>query len=292
MPSENDKRSNHIPIRFVDDESVATQSALDSEFDRTDAMPEDDSASDHDGEEMDAAGAQCAADHLENGEDLEEDDLTNAQNDLRLNDDEAENGYGLEPEAIYNAANSPDLSSAVAGPALAELVATRAELRRIEGELQRAETEMGSAATERQDLLDKVMRLQADFGNYRKRVERERSDTYHRTVGEVVAKLLPVVDNFHRALDAQTSAGAVESEEFRHFVQGIQLIEKQLSDILQSYGVEPVETIGHQFNPHIHEAIATEESDRFEPETVTEEIVRGYRLGDKLLRPAMVKVAK
>ena len=168
---------------------------------------------------------------------------------------------------------------------MAELVATRAELRRVEAELKRE-------AEERQELLEKLARRQADFDNFRKRTERERKDTYNHALGEVVGRLLPVLDNLQRALDTERSKEASESEVFRHFLHGVELISKQLGGVLDSLGVEPVPTVGHPFDPHVHEAVATVETDRFAPDEVVEEMRRGYRLGDKLLRPAMVKVDK
>jgi molecular chaperone GrpE len=168
-------------------------------------------------------------------------------------------------------------SEAASGPAVAELVATRAELKRVEAE--------------RADLLDQLARRQADFENYRKRVERDRTDMYNRMVGDVVSRLLPVLDNLRRALDTEASQQAGESEEFRHFLQGVELIYKQLSDVLESLGVQPVAALGQRFDPHVHEAVITEQTEEYEPDTVIQELVRGYRLGEKLLRPAIVKVA-
>jgi molecular chaperone GrpE len=168
-------------------------------------------------------------------------------------------------------------SPAAAGPMLAELLATRAELKRIEAE--------------RADLLDKLARRQADFENYRKRLERERGEMYTRTVGDIISKLLPVLDNLRRALDAEASVEASESEEFRRFLHGVELIDKQLNDVLGGLGLQPVEAAGQLFDPHVHEAVATESSDEYEPDTVVQELARGYRLGERLLRPAMVKVA-
>jgi molecular chaperone GrpE len=163
------------------------------------------------------------------------------------------------------------------GPLMAELVASRAELKRLQTALAEAQ--------------DAILRRQADFENYRKRVERERTDTYNRVVADVARKLLPVMDNLTRALDAEHSAESVESAEFRHFLHGVQLISKQLSEVLESFGVQPIPAVGERFDPHIHEAVVTEPSDEHEPDTVLEELARGYRIGDRLLRPAMVKVA-
>ena len=163
------------------------------------------------------------------------------------------------------------------GPLTAELVASRAELKRLQTALAEAQ--------------DAVLRRQADFENYRKRVERERTDTYNRVVADTARKLLPVMDNLTRALDAERSVESSESAEFRHFLHGVQLISKQLSEVLESFGVQPIPAVGERFDPHIHEAVVTEPSDEHEPDTVVEELARGYRIGDRLLRPAMVRVA-
>ena len=163
------------------------------------------------------------------------------------------------------------------GPEVAELVASRAELKRLQ-----------SALAEARELL---ARRQADFDNYRKRIERDRGDAHTRMVSDVARKLLPVVDNLARALDAERSMGATESKEFRHFLHGVELISKQLNEVLESLGVQPIAAVGERFDPHVHEAVTTEPSDKYEPDTVMEELTRGYRIGDRLLRPAMVKVA-
>jgi molecular chaperone GrpE len=122
-------------------------------------------------------------------------------------------------------------------------------------------------------------------------MERERSETYNRVVADVAAKLLPVLDNLKRALETEASVEASESDEFRHFLSGVDLIYKQLNGVLDALGVKPVLAEGEHFDPHLHEAVVTEATDEFEPDTVIQEIVRGFRMGDKLIRPALVKVA-
>lgn len=174
--------------------------------------------------------------------------------------------------------NEPRNAEAEAGgPELAELVASRAELKRLQNALSEAQ--------------DSLLRRQADFENYRKRVERERTGTHNRVVAELARKLLPVTDNLSRALEAERSLETNESEEFRHFLHGVELINKQLTEVLESFGVEPIAAVGERFDPHVHEAVVTEPSDEHQPDTVIEELARGYRIGDRLLRPAMVKVA-
>ena len=171
-----------------------------------------------------------------------------------------------------------DLSTeAPGGPATAELIATRAELKRVEAD--------------NAELKNSLARRQADFENYRKRVDRERSETYNRVVADVAEKLLPVSDNLKRALEAEASVEAAESDEFRHFLSGVDLIWKQLNGVLEALGVKPITAVGEPFNPHVHEAVVTEATDEYEPDTVIQEIRSGYRIGDKLIRPALVKVA-
>jgi molecular chaperone GrpE len=167
--------------------------------------------------------------------------------------------------------------SALGGPELAELIASRAELKRLQAALAEAQ--------------EAVARRQADFENYRKRIERERGENQNRVVAEAARKLLPVVDNLARALDAERSVEAGRSKEFKHFLHGVELISKQVNDLLESFGVQPIASVGERFDPHVHEAVVTEPSDEYEPDTVIEELARGYRIGERLLRPAMVKVS-
>jgi len=203
-------------------------------------------------------------------DDMAIEDPDNEGEEISLTDD------SLTEEDLFSAADvEPDESAG--GPDKAELIATQSELKRVEGEVA--------------ELKNQLARRQADFENYRKRVERERSETYNRVVADVAAKLLPVVDNLKRALDAEASVEAAESDEFRHFLSGVDLISKQLNGVLDALGVKPVAAVGEQFDPHIHEAVVSEPTDDYAPDTVIQELVAGYRLGDKLIRPALVKVA-
>jgi molecular chaperone GrpE len=240
---------------------------------RIDRGTENDDESGRDrADDADTAGGPPPGEIPERREDQDEavprQQAARANDDPRLDDARANN---------ETSKPSPIADPALGGPAIAELVATRAELRRIEAE--------------RNELREALARRQADFENYRKRVERDRADSYHRMVGDVVSKLLPVLDNLRRALDAETTLQANESAEFRHFLHGVELIYKQLSSVLEGLGLQPIPALGERFDPHVHEAVVTEQSEEYEPDTVIQEIVPGYRLGEKLLRPAIVKVA-
>lgn len=246
-PDDTDRKSNRIPINFFDSEEEAS---------RENDLSEEPTMS------------------------VSEDELDSLPDDAFASDtgDVAEGEAIDPPSPVPQADGSPvDVGAAAGGPEVAELVATRAELKRLESEVR--------------ELKDNLTRRQADFENYRKRTERERTETYNRVVADIAAKLLPVLDNLKRALETEASVEASESDEFRHFLSGVDLIYKQLNGLLEAFGVKPVLAEGEQFNPHLHEAVVTEPTDDYEPDTVIQEIVRGFTLGDKLIRPALVKVA-
>ena len=204
----------------------------------------------------------------------EPEEMNRQDSDNQGEDVLSEADYDFTTEDLFGGSEEDE---AAAGPDRAELIATRAELKRVEAE--------------NADLKDRLARRQADFENYRKRVDKERAETYNRVVADVAAKLLPVLDNLKRALEAESSVESSESDEFRHFLSGVDLIYKQLNGVLDALGVKPIAAVGEPFNPHLHEAVVTEATDDYEPDTVMQEIVAGYRLGDKLIRPALVKVA-
>ena len=149
------------------------------------------------------------------------------------------------------------------------------------------QAQVEALAAEKASLYDKLLRRQAEFENYRKRVERERAELYQRGRDDVLLQFLPVVDNFERALSSlETSEG--DAEALRH---GVELIHKQFKDALAKFGLEEVEAVGQTFDPHVHEAVTTEATDKHKENTVIQEFQRGYKIGDRLLRPAKVKVA-
>jgi molecular chaperone GrpE len=137
---------------------------------------------------------------------------------------------------------------------------------------------------EKDALQDRLLRTAADFDNYRKRMERERRELSDHIRADVLKDMLPIVDNFERALAAGT--------ETESFGKGVELIYRQMLDFLKKRGVTPIEALGADFDPNFHQAVIHETSDAHREGEVMEELQRGYMLGDRLLRPAMVKVAK
>lgn len=143
---------------------------------------------------------------------------------------------------------------------------------------------------ERDDLVEKLRRRHHEFENFRNRTERERGETFQQVLSSLAKQIIPVVDNLNRALDAVHDLEK-KSPEFEKFLEGIVLVSQQLHDVLGEMGVKPIPSVGHPFDPHYHEAVATENSQDFPPKTVIAEMLRGYRLGTRVIRPTMVKVS-
>ena len=146
------------------------------------------------------------------------------------------------------------------------------------------EAEIQTLKAERDSLVDRLARAQAEFENARRRASKEQQDFRDFALVDTIKTLLPVVDNFERALQSKS-----EAADFR---SGVELIYKQLQDTLNKLGVRPIPAKGHQFDPHVHEAIEMVETMDAADHEVLDEWQRGYKYKDRLLRPAMVRVAK
>jgi molecular chaperone GrpE len=133
---------------------------------------------------------------------------------------------------------------------------------------------------------NRYLRLAADFDNYKKRSRQEQSETVQYANADLIGSLLPVVDNFHRVIES----APVEVDEA--WLKGIKLTLQQLDELLASQGVSPIESVGTPFDPTLHEAIGHEESDEHPEDTVVSEVRKGYRLHDRVVRPALVRVAR
>lgn len=179
------------------------------------------------------------------------------------------NGLDLDHE-LPPAEGDESPSSAQAGRTPAEPTGVDAELQKVKAE--------------RDSLLDRLARAQAEFENARRRATKEQQDFRDFAMADAIKSLLPVVDNFERALNSKSDAA--------DFRAGVELIYKQLRDVLTKLGVQPIEAKGQQFDPHVHDAIEMVETSDAADHEVLEEWQRGYKFKDRLLRPAMVKVAK
>ena len=153
----------------------------------------------------------------------------------------------------------------------------------VEGQLQAVTAERDQLAAEKADLYDRLLRKQAEFENFRRRSDRDRSEFLQFAVMDLIRELLPVVDDFGRALKTDTTDES--------YAKGIELIYQRLYDILKRMGLEPIEAVGQKFDPNIHQAVDRVETEDVEDQTILEEYQRGYNFKGKLLRPVMVKVA-
>jgi molecular chaperone GrpE len=166
-------------------------------------------------------------------------------------------------------------------PAAPEEPAVSPESASLEPPVTREEFDQLKA--ERDQLADRLARLQAEFENARKRAERERASDRDFATGSVVKQFLPILDNFELALKSSGSADQLHS--------GVELIRKQMEDILRQLHVHAIPAVGAEFDPRLHEALGSVERDDLPDQHVAEEIRRGYKLRDRLLRPALVRVA-
>ncbi len=136
---------------------------------------------------------------------------------------------------------------------------------------------------EKADLTDRLLRRQAEFDNFRRRAERERADLLEYANTETVRAILPILDDFERALKTDSAD--------KEYARGMEMIYQRLADALKKLGLEPISAKGQKFDPHLHHAVDMVETDQAEDHTVLEEFQQGYNFRGRLLRPAMVKVA-
>lgn len=153
----------------------------------------------------------------------------------------------------------------------------------LEGQLAAVTAERDQLAAERAELYDRMLRSRAEFDNARRRIERERSDFLQFAAMDLVKDLLPVLDDFGRALKVETAD--------RNYAKGVELIYQRLYETLKKLGLEPIETEGRPFDPNLHQAVERVETDEAEDQAVLGEFQKGYNFKGKLLRPAMVRVA-
>ena len=153
----------------------------------------------------------------------------------------------------------------------------------LEGQLAAVTSDRDQVAAEKADLQDRLLRVRAEFDNFRKRSERERGDFIQFAAMDMVKDVLPVLDDFERALKVETAD--------REYAKGVELIYQRLFDTLKKIGLEPIETAGRLFDPNVHQAVERVPTEEAEDQAILGEFQRGYNFKGRLLRPAMVRVA-
>jgi molecular chaperone GrpE len=160
----------------------------------------------------------------------------------------------------------------------------------LESENKQLKDKITKLDDERVEMVKDSQRRAKDFSNFKSRVERERRETFQNQVANLAIQMLPALDNLNRALDFAVELP--QEGEFRQFFDGVVLVNQQVNEVLAGMGIVPIATIGEKFDPHLHEAAATEETDEVQPNTVSAEILKGYRIGDRVIRHSIVRVAK
>jgi molecular chaperone GrpE len=153
----------------------------------------------------------------------------------------------------------------------------------LEGQLAAVTAERDQLAVEKSDLIDRLLRTRAEFDNARRRTERERSDYLQFAAMDLVREILPILDDFERALNVETAD--------RNYAKGVELIYQRLFETAKKMGLEPIDTAGKPFDPNLHQAVERVQTEDAEDQTILGEFQRGYNFKGKLLRPAMVRVA-
>ena len=202
-------------------------------------------------------------------------------------DNERDRPAAEAPADTLNAeANGPEAGGAADGSATAGGADAAADASGTEAPADERDARIAELEGQIEEYRNRLLRSQADFDNFRRRTQREKEELAKYASMELITRLLPVLDNFERAIGAARSSGDFES-----LAKGVEMIHRQMLQVLEQEGLKPMETVGQPFNPEFHEAVMRVESDEHEEGTVVEELQRGYILKDRVIRPAMVKVS-
>jgi molecular chaperone GrpE len=175
-------------------------------------------------------------------------------------------------------------------PADAQQPGQKTRVFELEQEIASLEKRMSAMRAERNEIQEKSDRRLKDFENYKYRMDRERRGAFIDQISNLAKQMLPVLDNLDRAMGSLDRGTDAKSPEFQQFYDGIALVHNQVHEIFAEMGVQPITTVGEMFDPNFHEAVATEERNDVPGNTVSEEMLRGYRIGNRVIRHSMVKV--
>lgn len=198
---------------------------------------------------------------------------------MKMKSPETDDTMGKKSEVIEDIQAQANLNDQTESPEDSTALTLEEKVVKLEGDLESAKTQVA-------DYYARLLRLQAEFDNYRKRTIKEKEDISKYAAERLVCAILPVLDNFERAIDS-----AQTSQDVAAYAQGVEMIYRQLHDVLAKEGLAAIEALGQAFDPNIHEAILAVESVEYSENTVVEEVQKGYYLKDRVLRPSMVKVS-
>lgn len=194
----------------------------------------------------------------------------------------------LRPAATSNGSAKP------APPVSAENAPVKkpADTADLEATIARMREKIDRLEADRDEMFKSSQRRARDLETLKTRTERERKETFQSQVGNLATQMLPALDNLNRALDFAGSSLEEKGAEFKQFYDGIVLVSEQVNEVFARMGVTLIPAVGREFDPHLHEAVATEVNDELAPNTISEELLRGYKMGEKIIRHSMVKVSQ
>lgn len=210
----------------------------------------------------------------------------------------------IEIEQSFDDANMPDflkedlqielVEPAVrTAPAAAKATGTKPSADdNLEHEIDGLKDTISQLQTEREEMVQIAQRRAKDFESFKSRTERERKETFQNQIGNLAVKMLPALDNLNRAVDFALAMPEDKRVDIQPFLDGVVLVNQQVNDVLAEMGIQPIATVGEVFDPNYHEAVATDEDEELEPNTISAELLRGYRIGERVIRHSMVKVVK
>ncbi len=177
-----------------------------------------------------------------------------------------------------------------AAPVAAKPQPVKAPDAKLSSEIKDLKSRITRLQAERVQILERSQQRLKEFENFKVRMERERRETFVSQVCNLATLMLPVLDNLDRALDSASALPEEIRMQFEQFFEGIVLVTQQVNEVLVGMGVQPISAVGQQFDPQFHEAVATDAAEGLEPNSVSEEFLRGYRMGNKVIRHSMVRV--
>lgn len=165
-------------------------------------------------------------------------------------------------------------------------------VKKLETEVSSLKAKISELEEARSELYKNSQRRLKDFETFKTRTERERRETFTRQLSNLATQMLPALDNLDRALQFASEMPEEKHPGFKQFFEGIVLVNQQVHEVLAGMGILPIATVGEEFDPHFHEAVAVDEESDAPPNTITAELLRGFRIGDNVIRHSMVKVSK
>ena len=209
--------------------------------------------------------------------------------DLEIEIEEPDFSAEVVPDFV--AESLPEPPARNGGPAAAApQVGLKTRVFELQNEVSALQARVRELRADRDEIQEKSDRRLKDFENFKYRVDRERRGSFIEQICTLASQMLPVMDNLERALQSVESGNTEKSPEFQQFYDGIVLVNQQVNEILAGMGVQQIESVGEKFDPNLHEAVAAETRDDLPPNMVADEMLRGYRIGNRVIRHSMVKV--